>query len=810
MRRRARRGPRTVRPSASSSRSAAWRARRSASRQASVQRRSAASIDSASRSSQASAANNSGSTAIRRSAWPSGSGLRWSRSSTTSASARATSRWVARVVGVAPTCSTTSGRWLASHASSPITSWPAASARPASPGVETQSGQRFRQDGPSKERPERQQRQARGRVPGAERDHTPAARVARRGTRRARFAPRRRHGRAPAPSGATRRVQPDAPRASGTSGSSKGALTCTGPGGRAGRRVVRPRARVEPRLGILERARHRWLEVGARVPPVQLGLIDRLVRTRAAQPRRPVGRQHEQRHPCLRRLDDRGEVLRGRGAARARERDRRRRSPWQARARRRPRHARPDGRAHGSARRAPAPARAGSSGSPARRTRARTPRAGERVDQRRSRTRARRRRGPSRHRLRQHQARARAAGPSPRARVAVPTSTGIRSRPVAVREASSGLIASGHAARPNSPHCASPASGHTRYTRNPSDDRRRTRRSRAPRRGGAPARRPSAPRACACPPLRRWRCRARCSPPGSRRRAARRPRAHHHGVRGHRLDHHEARPARRHEPEEHEHHHLAEPEPGVGARAAAVQQRRDDRERADDQDQHRRRREREREPRERRDRRSRRTRRPAPPAATRRRVCVSRGGPTRSCVSTPFIPSNASLARLTPICSPAATTSAAPKRHQTTWPAAAVPTTTGISPAPSVRGRAPSHQVATAGHGRFGKREKSGSRFCWNASRPSCASSRHVVEERGVAGELLHAGQAVDAGVVAGLQQPQRQRGLLEQLARPTQRWSPRAHRAATTALTRPHSSAVAASYWRHSSQTSLARFSPI
>ena len=174
---------RATRPSngssqASSSRSAAWRARRSASRQASIQRRSTASIDSASRSSHASAANNSGSTAIRRSAWPSGSGLRWSRSNTTSASARVTSRWVARVVGIAPTCRTTSGGWLASHVVISDQEL-AGRQRPAClPGVETQSGQRFRQDRPSKERPECQQRQARGRVPGAERDHTPATRVA--------------------------------------------------------------------------------------------------------------------------------------------------------------------------------------------------------------------------------------------------------------------------------------------------------------------------------------------------------------------------------------------------------------------------------------------------------------------------------------------------------------------------------------------------------------------------------------------------------------------------------------------------------
>ena len=129
---------RATRPSngssqASSSRSVAWRARRSASRQASVQLRSAASIDIASpvvpcqRCEQ-----------LRLDGDPPlgvalGIGLRWSRSKTTSASAAPRAVGVARVVGIAPTCSTTSGGWLASHASSPISSWPAASARPARP-----------------------------------------------------------------------------------------------------------------------------------------------------------------------------------------------------------------------------------------------------------------------------------------------------------------------------------------------------------------------------------------------------------------------------------------------------------------------------------------------------------------------------------------------------------------------------------------------------------------------------------------------------------------------------------------------------
>src|SRR5262249_43468648 len=43
----------------------------------------------------------------------------------------------------------------------------------------------------------------------------------------------------------------------------------------------------------------------------------------------------------------------------------------------------------------------------------------------------------------------------------------------------------------------------------------------------------------------------------------------------------------------------------------------------------------------------------------------------------------------------------------------------------------------------------------------------HVVQERRVAGELLRAGEAVDARVVAGLQQAERQRRLLEQFPGP-------------------------------------------
>ena len=61
-------------------------------------------------------ANRSGSARTRSSARAPGSGSRWNASTTTSRSARETKRCVALVVGVAPICTTTSGRWESAHA----------------------------------------------------------------------------------------------------------------------------------------------------------------------------------------------------------------------------------------------------------------------------------------------------------------------------------------------------------------------------------------------------------------------------------------------------------------------------------------------------------------------------------------------------------------------------------------------------------------------------------------------------------------------------------------------------------------------
>ena len=79
-------------------------------------------------------------------------------------------------------------------------------------------------------------------------------------------------------------------------------------------------------------------------------------------------------------------------------------------------------------------------------------------------------------------------------------------------------------------------------------------------------------------------------------------------------------------------------------------------------------------------------------------------------------------------------TIAATKRHAMKLPAAAVPTSTQATPAPSVLGRAASQKsptvpgfptpgFTTPGYGRRGKVSKRGLRFSREALRPSCASS---------------------------------------------------------------------------------------
>ncbi len=111
---------------ASSTSSIARRARSSRSRQVADQTSGARSILRRNNPS----ASRSGLACSRHVARRSGSGSKWNRSTTRSRSADATNAWVARVVGVAPTCSTTSGRCRSRKPADPINAWPAVSAWP--------------------------------------------------------------------------------------------------------------------------------------------------------------------------------------------------------------------------------------------------------------------------------------------------------------------------------------------------------------------------------------------------------------------------------------------------------------------------------------------------------------------------------------------------------------------------------------------------------------------------------------------------------------------------------------------------------
>ena len=332
-------------------------------------------------------------------------GSRWSRSSTTSASVSATSRWVARVVGVAPTCSTTSGRWARQPVRIADQELAGGQRSTGLPGVEPQARQRLGQHRPAQERPRATAAtESRGRAPGAEGDRPRAGPRSVARNARARRAP---HPHRRARSGLTGGASAAPSRRPSLVGHERLLERAVHLDGTRRARRSRPRLRAGPRRTRPRRPRATSGTGGSRYArayrPYSSRLIDRLVRAGAAQPRRAVGGQHDQRHPRLRRLDDRGEVLGGRGAARARQRDGRAGRLREPEREERARCARPDARARGPARRAPAPARAASSASPARRTRrARPARRARRPG--RSRTRARRRRGPSRHRLRQEQA----------------------------------------------------------------------------------------------------------------------------------------------------------------------------------------------------------------------------------------------------------------------------------------------------------------------------------------------------------------------------------------------------------------------
>ncbi len=89
-------------------------------------------------------------------------------------------------------------------------------------------------------------------------------------------------------------------------------------GGRPGAAGQRPPVGVHAR----PRLRHPGLAEPADRVPVQLDLVDGLVRAGAAQLRRPVGGEHEQRHPGLAGLDHGPVEVRRRGPRGADQRDR--------------------------------------------------------------------------------------------------------------------------------------------------------------------------------------------------------------------------------------------------------------------------------------------------------------------------------------------------------------------------------------------------------------------------------------------------------------------------------------------------------
>ena len=90
------------------------------------------------------------------------------------------------------------------------------------------------------------------------------------------------------------------------------------PGGRPRPAGQRPPVAVHPR----PRLGHPGLAEPAHRVPVQLDLVDGLVRAGAAQFRRPVRGEHQQRHPCLAGLDHGPVEVRRRGPRGAHQRDR--------------------------------------------------------------------------------------------------------------------------------------------------------------------------------------------------------------------------------------------------------------------------------------------------------------------------------------------------------------------------------------------------------------------------------------------------------------------------------------------------------
>src|SRR5438270_13951142 len=97
------------------------------------------------------------------------------------------------------------------------------------------------------------------------------------------------------------------------------------------------------------------------------------------------------------------------------------------------------------------------------------------------------------------------------------------------------------------------------------------------------------------------------------------------------------------------------------------------------------------------------------------------------------------------------------------WTATAVPARTGATDAASVAGRAASHQMLRAS----GEPAELGLALLDVGVTPLLGLLAEVVEQRGVARQLLDAGQPVVGGVHARLDHPERQRAVPEHLAGP-------------------------------------------
>jgi hypothetical protein len=303
-------------------------------------------------------------------------------------------------------------------------------------------------------------------------------------------------------------------------------------------------------------------------------------------------------------------------------------------------------------------------------------------------------------------------------------STGIRAGPLAVGAASSGRIASGPPRRqPDQAPLGQPDLVVQQVREHPGgDDAERTDDEGSVERAGVPVADPHRERSLAgglvgrdVPDVVRLQDRHGEQTHGGRAPPRRR---------GHRLDHHERRPARCDQPEEHENRHLAQTEARVRTGSTAVQERGQDREPADHEDQHGLGRRGQREPGEPRDRdrgqcceENRSGTRRSALGQSRRADPLARIDPARAVeVVVREVDTHLEAGRDQQGGSEAPPDDVAGGRRSDQHGDEARAERPRPSPEP------PHPPTGRGGHGRFGNLEKSGSRFWVNASRPSCAS----------------------------------------------------------------------------------------